>query len=72
MTFSPVTYDPRIVILPNLSSFVGHSPLLDKSPEDCVVQVVDVTVGLPPRQVIPHVSHSWIEDGTTVEGRWMF
>ena len=56
----------------HLCCFVGHSSLLDKGPKDCIVQIVDVAVSLSPRQVVPHVPHSWIENSTTVKCRWMF
>ena len=35
--------------------FCRQSPLLHQSPKRCVVQVVDVTVGLSPRQVVPGI-----------------
>lgn len=41
--------------------------LVHEGPEARVVKVVDVRVGLPPREVVTHVPHGWVAHAAGIE-----
>lgn len=48
------------------------SVLSSQSVEGRVVEIVYVTVNLTPTKVVGQGSFVWVEDSSTVKGRWVF
>ena len=44
---------------------------MHQTPETGVVEVIDMTVHLPPAQVVPQVLQTWVEDHAGIERGWV-